>query len=886
MLSLLILESTDMRLHQLNHHNIPLTALALAVSLAIAAPAQAADPGAEGSVVVVTGSRVSGRTVENSASPIDVLTKEDLLNSGSDNLLGALVALVPSFNLPGQSPEPNLGSIVLGVQQRNLSPAYTLVLINGKRRNTTAIVSEGGFAGSAAVDLGLIPTSAVDHVEVLRDGASALYGSSAIAGTVNVILKHNARGGSASVKGGASGHGDGENGSIAVDNGVALGDSGYLTLFAQLSKQKPAVRSSPLNSSYLYYPAIKADGTLSTTLGANNSLPAGTTPNPKEAARDNAPWKNSGQKLDVRTASAGFNGEYDLGHDLTVYGFGTYADRRAYAAQNFRSPFSIYSNTLARNNGWYGFYPDGFTPRESTSDRDAQLVAGLRGVVGGWNWDLSSNYGQDQVKVYTVDSANYALPAATGQTGFYVGQNAYSLWNNTLDLSRSIDTGWTAKPLNLSAGLEYSREHSQLKPGEPNGYLGVIPGDGGSGSGGAQSLPAFLPRDASDTRRHSYSGYVGAGANITKAWFLDGGLRSEHYSDFGSSGLIGKLSTRYDFSPAFAIRGTASNGFHAPALQTVSYSNTSGRPNGLISSLVRPDSAAGLALGAVPLAPEKATGYTLGITGDVSPQFNYAVDFYQTEVRHTLGTSALIGLDRTNTDGQFRDASGAVLTPAQLAILQSYFTIAGLAIPPQGNGLTAHYFTDVGDVRSRGLDLTIDGRHRLGAGALKWNFAANFNTSAFTSISGIPPKLQGLPNITTLSLTNQQNTLYLAPRDKQILNVTYKSGAFSLNVLETRIGKVRRFWTNADNAALGLPTTGEWNAGKLFTTDLTLGWTLGHGFDAKFAAYNLFNERARRVPDISRTNASKAQYLYAFDTSGPLGADIGTQYAATLNYKF
>lgn len=837
-------------------------------------------------MVVVTGSRVSGRTAENSASPIDVLTQEDLANSGSDNLLGALVALIPSFNLPGQSPQPDLGSIVLGVQQRNLSPAYTLVLINGKRRNTTAVVSEGGFAGSAAVDLGLIPTSAIDHVEVLRDGASALYGSSAIAGTVNVILKRSTQSGSVSVKGGTTGKGGGENASVAVDKGFALGDRGFAALFSQLSKQRPAIRSSPLNPTYLYYPAIKADGTLSTTLGANNSLPAGTTPNPKEASRDKAPWKNSGQKLDVRTGSVGFNAEYDLGSELTAYSFGTYADRRAYSAQNFRSPFAIYSNALARNNGWYGFYPSGFTPQESTSDRETQFVAGLRGVLAGWNWDLSSNYGKDKVDVYTVNSANYALPASAGQTDFYIGQNAYSLWSNTLDLSRSVDTAWTAKPLNLSAGVEYSQEHSQLKPGEPNAYLGVIPGDGGGGSGGSQSLPGYLPRDAADTRRHSYSAYAGAGANITQAWFLDGGVRGERFSDFGSSGLIGKLSTRYDVSPAFAIRGTASNGFHAPALQTVSYSNTSGRPNGLISSLVRPDSAAGLALGAVPLAPEKAKGYTLGITGEITPLFNYAVDFYQTEVEHTLGTSANVGLDRTNADGQFRDATGAVLNPAQLAILQSYFTAAGLAIPQQGNGLTAHYFTDVGDVRSRGVDVTLDGKHHLGDGLLKWNFAANFNTSAFTRLSGIPAKLQGLPNISTLSLTNQQSTLYLAPTDKQILDVNYKSGAFSINVRETRIGKVRRFWTNADNAAVGLPTTGEWNAGKLWTTDLTLGWNLGHGFDAKVAGFNLLNQRARRVPDISRTNASKAQYQYAFDTSGPLGADLGSLYSATLNYKF
>ncbi|MYM37964.1 TonB-dependent receptor plug domain-containing protein [Duganella qianjiadongensis] len=879
-------------------HPLRLKALTVAVSLACCAPAYAEESAGssaaaasaasvtEASVVVVTGSRVGGRTIENSASPIDVLTQEDLANSGASNLLGALVTLIPSFNLPGQSPQPDLGSIVLGVQQRNLSPSYTLVLINGKRRNTTAVVNENGFSGSAAVDLGLIPISAIDHVEVLRDGASALYGSAAIAGTVNVILKRNAQGGQIGLSGGATTKGDGENGSVALNQGFALDERGFVSLFAQLSKQKPAVRSSPLNAGYLYYPAIKADGSLSTTLGPNNALPAGATPNPKEAGRDYAPWKNSGQKLDVRTSSVGYNAEYDLGNDLSAYSFATYSDRRAYSAQNFRSPFAIYSNTNARNNGWFNFYPDGFTPQESTADREAQLVAGLRGVWGGWNWDLSSNYGRDKVEVFTVHSANYALPAAAGQTDFNIGQHIYSLWTNTLDLTRSIATGWSAKPLNLSAGLEYTSEHSQLKAGEPNAYLGVIPGDGGNGSGGAQSLPGYLPRDAADTKRHGYAAYAGAGTNLTEAWFIDGGVRGEHYSDFGSSGLIGKLSSRYDFSPALALRGTASNGFHAPSLQTVSFSNTSGRPNGLISSLVRPDSAAGQALGAVALAPEKAQGFTLGLTGDLGTQFNYAVDFYQTEVKHTLGTSANVGLDRTNSDGQFRDATGAVLSPSQLAILQGYFTAAGLAIPQQGTGLTAHYFTDVGDVRSRGVDLTIDGKHKLDTGVFKWNLAANFNTSAFTRLSDIPAKLKGLPNISTLSLTNQQSTLYLAPSDKQVLSLNYKQGAYSLDLRETRIGKVRRFWTNADNAALGLPTTGEWNAGKLWTTDLTLGWNLGHGFDAKFAVVNAFNQRARRVPDISRTNAAKAQYQYAYDTSGPLGADLGSQYYATLNYKF
>ncbi|MFT4257349.1 MAG: TonB-dependent receptor [Pseudoxanthomonas sp.] len=808
---------------------------------------------------MVTGTRTSGRTVRNSASPIDLITPEDLKSTGADNLQDALRRLLPSLNLPAAL-QPDLGSISRGVQLRNLDPAYTLVLINGKRRNTTALVNEDGFAGSVAVDLALIPTGAVERVEVLRDGASAIYGSDAIAGVVNVILKNAPQGGSVSVKAGSTYKGDGDNRSFAADKGFALGNSGYLDLSVQYSQQDQAVRNSPLKRSWLTYPALDADGNY-VSLGTNNSLPAGATANPAEATRDNRPWRNSGQ-IEAETTSAGFNAGYDFDSGLTLYGFGTYAHRRAYSAQNFRPAYTVWLN----NPGLLEVYPDGFTPYQSTSEDQFQFVAGLKGAAAGWNWDLSSNYGQDIIDAYVQNSANYKLAYPGSQTSFYIGQRNYSSWVTNFDATRGIDVGWASSPLDVAAGVEFKHEHNQLKAGEPNSYYGGY-------GGGSVSLTGYFPQDASDTTRDSYAAYLGAGANITAAWFVDAAVRAEHYSDFGSSGVTGKLATRYEFDPRFAVRATLSNGFHAPSLVTTSYSNTSDRPSGVQSRLVRAGSPEALALGGDPLQPEKARNLSLGFGGQITSSINWAVDTYQIEVRHLLGSSSSIGIDWSS--GVAVDPSNTVLTDEQIAIIESLLAQAGI---PAGTSINVHYFTDVGDVRSRGVDLTLDGNHDLGPGAFRWSLAANFNKSDFTRISGIPEELQDLPNISTLSLSSQRNALYRAPRDKQILSLDYRVGPFSVNLRETRIGELRRFYTVSG-------VSGEYNAGNLYTTDLSLGWDFHNGLELTVAANNVFDMYPRRTPEYARSASSIAQYEYAFDNSGPLG-NLGGTYYASLAWRF
>ncbi len=236
--------------------------------------------------IIVTGTRATGRTVANSASPIDVISGDAVVNTGAPNVLEALNLLLPSFNLPAQV-QPDLGALVRGAQLRGLDPAYTLVLVNGKRRHTTAVVNYDGFAGSVPVDLALIPGDSIERIEVLRDGASAVYGSDAIAGVINIILKSGAQPSTLSVQAGATYEGDGAVYIARGTHGWSFADGrGYLNLGAEAIIQERAVRNPEIRSSYLYYPAIDRITGLPVRLGPNNSLPAGADPDPREATRD------------------------------------------------------------------------------------------------------------------------------------------------------------------------------------------------------------------------------------------------------------------------------------------------------------------------------------------------------------------------------------------------------------------------------------------------------------------------------------------------------------------------------------------------------------------------------------------------------------------------
>ncbi len=825
-----------------------------AFSLSIAGGVQAEEAGEarpdQVADVIVTGTRSTGRTVQNSAAPVDVISAAALANTGAGTTLEALDRLLPSFNVPALV-QPDLGSIVRGGQLRGLDPAYTLVLVNGKRRHTTSVVNEDGFAGSVAADLALIPAGAIQRIEVLRDGASAVYGSDAIAGVINIILKDENSPSTLSVQTGQTYEGDGAVSIVRGNHAFALGDRGHLAVAGEFTAQSRAVRNFPLKSSYLIYPALNAAGQ-PVRLGVNNSLPAGASPDPREATRDDTPWKNAGQHR-FNTGAASFDFGYELTPQTELYAFGSYAQRKAWATQNYRPANTVFIN----NPGLLSVYPDGFTPFEVLEEQDFSLTGGVHGERAGWNWDLSTTYGQDRIDVYTANTANYSLTYPGAPTGFYIGQRFYSNLTTNLDLSRAVSLG--GHDFEWSAGAQHQHERAELKAGEPLSYFGS----------GSSALTGYNPLDAVNQTRDSHAIYTALSTYVTPQWFVDGAVRYEHYGDFGDS-TTGRLSSRYDFSPVFAVRGTVSNGFHAPSLVTASYSNTSDHA-GVPYRLAQPDSAAARALGAQPLRPETSVNYSLGFTVTPRPGVRLALDAYQIEVKHQIGASSNIGIDRTS--GIAVDGSGRPLTLEQVDHIESLLQGAGFA---PGTDLVVHYFTDVGDTRTRGVDFTAEADSRFDWGHVRWSFAANFNSIDVTRISPVPEALRDLPNIGVLSTAAQYNLRHRAPHDKQVLGVVVDRGPWTIDLREVRYGRLTRY-----SSVLG----GEYRLDASFVTDLSVAYQVNDHVRVTAVASNLFDVKPQRVPQNTRTAASLAQYEYAWDNSGPVGL-LGGSYALRLDYSF
>jgi iron complex outermembrane recepter protein len=800
--------------------------------------------------VVVTGTHGEGRTLAASASPVDVISGNEIQQSGATNLVDALNRLVPSLNLPAEN-NPDLGSIIRGAQLRNLDPSYTLVLINGKRRHITSYVG-AGFPGSIATDLSLIPIASIDHIEVLRDGASAVYGSDAIAGVVNIILKSGPSGGDYAAQWGKTYAGDGDTSSLRASQGLPLGTNGYVDLSVEADKQDQVVRNFPLHSSYLLYPAISPAGALVGKLGSNNSLPAGDTPNPAEALRYNEPWHNVGAPATSSLATA-INADLPINELIDLYAFGTFTHRVAFAAENFRTPDAVYSNDPSA----LSIYPNGFTPFENINEKDYQFDIGIRGALLGWKYDLSSGLGRDDQDVYTRHTLNYSLPYPKSPTNFYDGAQIYDDWTSNLDLSRSFDIGLLPKPLQTSWGVEARHEKNSVTAGEPLSYFGS----------GASSLLGNLPQNDVNATRTSESLYAELSTNLTNNWFVDLAGRGEHYSDFGYT-KTGKFATRYDVTDRIGLRGTVSSGFHAPALATESYTYKLDM-NGTTSYTLVPSSASARALGATPLQPERSVNYTFGVTFEPLQGLHAAIDLYRINISNRLGSSATIGYNSSTGE----DNTGRVLTPAQVASTLAALQSAGLST---AGALNAAYFTSIGDTRTDGIDFTLEGRAPVPVGAFNWNFAANYNHNELTRIAATPGVLAGLPDITTLSKAAEYVLLYEAPPDKEILNLSYALGSWSTYVRENRYGKITR---------LNSTTGDNYYEAAVFTTDVGLTYAFTKQLSLTATAVNAFNKFPSTVPYAAQSASTRAQYTNAWDASTPVGL-LGGQYFVKAELRY
>ncbi|QVJ06027.1 TonB-dependent receptor [Pseudomonas aeruginosa] len=597
----------------------------------------AAKPAGTLATVVVTGTRKADVKAGESLAPIDVVSAEQLRDSGSGDLRDALVRLLPSLSRQAQA--YNASALTNAQSLRGLSPNHVLVLVNGKRRHETANINvSGGLqSGSTGVDLDTIPLAAIERIEVLRDGASAQYGSDAIAGVINVILKSADHGGRLAYDNGRYGDGDGLTQNGGVNGGLRFGESGFLNLSAQFREQARTIRAG-IDQRTGHY--------------GNPSI---------------------GDPSLHRQALA-YNAGVALDDNVELYSFATYTHRSVSSAQIYQLP------SLAPR-----LYPNGFTPRITSDEDDYSLTLGARGgeLFGAWDWDLSSTYGADRPEIGMDHSINLALYGETGDSprSFDLARYKATQWTNNLDLRRDFDLAWLPAPLNFSWGLEQRRELYEVEAGDPWSYY----------NGGSKALPGQAPATAGQWSRDVLGAYLDLSIALDERWQLETAARYEHYSDFGST-TNGKLASRYRFSPEVSARASLSSGFRAPSLAQENYTSLGVSPT-IASGLLAVNSPAARLLGAEDLEPEKSISYNLGLVLDPLPDLNLAIDAYRIEIRDRI-------VDGATYSGQPAiDAlrAGGISIPAGLTQVSTHYMTNGADTRTHGLDLTASYLTRLGE---------------------------------------------------------------------------------------------------------------------------------------------------------------------------------------------
>jgi iron complex outermembrane receptor protein len=795
-------------------------ASAYAQTAAAEAAAAAAGP-AVVEEVIVTGTRQTGMKAADSAAPVQVLGATALKQVAQPDLIQALAQNLPSFNAQGFGGDA--ANLTLSAALRGLNPNDTLVLINGKRRHTTAnlaVLGGSPYSGSATSDLGLIPVGAIDHIEVLQDGAAAQYGSDAIAGVVNIILKTADSGGVATVTGGEYFDTGGKSAAWSFNNGMKLGDAGFLN-FTLEERYHDFSRTGGADRRL-----FNQDGTLKSTVSAVDKGVLNQPGSPNVNNINGDPHYN--------IYNAFFNAGYDLGHGLELYATGSYSHRDADSYENYRVPSKI-KGTSSTGVTYYPL-PTGFNPTESLAEDDFAFTGGIKGEVSGWTWDLSSTYGQDADKIYTKNSANaqlFPVLAAVSATpvipqrDFYDGQFKSSEWTTDLDFVKTFDVGM-ASPLTFALGFEYRQNKYSIEAGEPSSYYGA----------GAQSFTGYDPSNAGVHTRHDSSVYVDFAADPIKDLHIDLAARYSNYSDFGEA-TVGKLTGRYDFSPMFALRGTISTGFRAPTLAEEFYSGTNVSPSSATVQLPA-NSAPSVIAGFQPLKAETSNNYSIGFVAHPMERLQVTLDAYQIDIAKRIQTTGFL-YGSVVAGGKNNVISQAILNAitAHGNTLDSGISYAGISV-----------FTNAVDTRTTGAELTVTYSSDFNEyGHVDWTAGFNYNETKVTKQAPLPAQdfsaIPALITQTSLLSPNALTGLTTAnPKWKIVSGGYWTLGKWSANLRETIYGESSALTTSSGvTTELKIPVSP--------ITDLTVAYKITDSLKIEGGANNLFNKMPPKVPFLT-----------------------------------
>jgi len=748
---------------------------------------------------VVTGTRMSDRTVANAPVPVDVLTAAEIKQTGAVETSQILQMLAPSFNFPRPTISDGTDHVRPSML-RGLGPDQVLVLIDGKRRHTSALVNVNGTIGrgSTGVDLNAIPAASIERIEILRDGAAAQYGSDAIAGVINIILKSDpvtdfgVQVGSSYTK--LENYPedkhltDGDVTSIDASTGMNLTGGGFVHLTGQYNNRGSTNRSLP-DKRVQYFAGD----------------PKNTDP-------------NFSNRIVFRQGDAHVN---DVGFVLNaamptmsngaqIYASGIGGRRNGQGAGNWRLPNG--------NNTVRSIYPDGFLPLINSKIDDYSGTLGVRGEVSKWKYDLGGVYGRNSFD-FDITNTNNATLGAASPTEFFAGRLKFGQATANLDLVRPFEVAMFDGPLNVAIGAEARRDNYGIEAGEPDSYRdgGVKildgPSKGAQPAPGAQVFPGFQPGDAGDHSRNNFAGYVDLEANVLKNLLLGVAGRTEHYSDFGGT-TTGKVSARFEFAPGYALRGAVSTGFRAPSLSQEFFSATSTNflnlGQGLLPYEVRTlpvTSGAAQALGAEPLKPEKSVNASVGVALAPLANLTLTADYYNITID-----------DRIVFSGNF---SGAAMTSFLAA--QGF---PGVAI--------ARFFTNAIDTHTAGVDVVGRYAFDLGpAGVTRFTGGYNHTRSRVTRVASTPPALAAQQS--ALFDRVERGRIEIGqPHETISLTLDHTLRRFAANLHVQKYGEVG-FRGSATDPALDQTFSAKW------ITDLNASYSLLRALRLTVGANNLFD---------------------------------------------
>ncbi len=800
--------------------------------------------------VVVLGSRGNGRSRLQTPAPVDVIDAQQLKEVPQVSLNQILNYVVPSFNSNTQTISDGTDHIDPATL-RGLGPDQVLVLINGKRRHTTSLININGTVGKGSVgtDLNAIPTASIKRIEVLRDGAAAQYGSDAIAGVINIILEESTdkllvnttTGGYLSKN--SEGTIDGENVSVNANYGIKLDTKGaFINFTANYDYRNPTNRQKEfLGTIFKDY--------------NNNTLypnPTGVDITDEELARRGETRADYVSRIGQSKSRGGglfFNSKIPLKNSAELYAFGGINYRQGESAAFRRQPAQITQNIA-------DIYPNGFLPLIVTDNYDKSLATGVRGIVSGWNADLSNTYGSNNIDFTTANTLNASL-GKSSPTSFDAGGYAFIQNTTNLDFNRKFEDALSG--INAAFGFEHRYENYQILEGQesswrdygkankvgtdangnpiyvsdPNGSAQTLfAANGAAYAGGAQGFPGFRPENAANVRRSSVAAYGDFEFNFLPQWLVTAALRFENYSDFGST-LNWKLSTRYKISDAFSLRAAANTGFRAPSLHQRYFSATSSVWNDgaiTLSGTFRNDSRIADLLGIPKLKEEKSFNLSAGFTANFD-KFKATVDGYYIKIdNRIIYTGAFTGSNAPSASTQDKEI----------------YTILN-----QAGAASARFFANAIDTETKGVDAVLTYQDNLGAGNLRVDLAGTFSDNKIVGSVHSSELLAGKES----TYLDRASRIYIEsanPRVKVNLTANYSINNWSLVFRNVFFGSVEAATTEANAQTYG----------SRIVTDLIASYKVNKTLRLSLGSNNLLDVYPSKNTDVNKTS-STGYFIYS-----------------------